>query len=64
MGSTEETNAIISRTFEENLAFIEQDAQHEYLYHVRIGFIPNMKVMIVEMNDFLSIYTRIRLGSR
>lgn len=44
MGSAEVIGTLISRTFEENLAFIEQDPQHEYLYHVRIGFIPNMKV--------------------
>ena len=47
MGSAEVIGALISRTFEENLAFIEQDPQHEYLYHVKIGFIPNMKVNMV-----------------
>lgn len=44
MGSAEVINALVSRTFEENLAFIEQDPKHEFLYHVKIGFIPNMKV--------------------
>ena len=44
MGSAEVINALMSRTFEENLTFIEQDPQHEYLYHVKIGFIPNMRV--------------------
>ena len=44
MGSAEVIKAIVSRTFEENVAFIEQDPEHEYLYHVKIGFVPNMKV--------------------
>lgn len=44
MGSAEVINALVSRSFEENLAFIQQDSDHEYLYHVQIGFIPNMKV--------------------
>lgn len=45
MGSAEVINALVSRSFEENLAFISQDPDHEYLYHVKIGFIPNMKVI-------------------
>lgn len=44
MGSAEVINALVSRSFEENLAFISQHPDHEYLYHVKIGFIPNMKV--------------------
>lgn len=45
MGSAEVINTLVSRSFEENLAFIEQDPEYEYLYHVKIGFIPNMKVL-------------------
>lgn len=46
MGSAEVINTLISRTFEENLAFIEQDSVQECLYHVKIGFIPNMRVQL------------------
>jgi hypothetical protein len=47
MGSAEVINTLVSRSFEENLEFIQQDLEHEYLYHVKIGFIPNMKVIII-----------------
>lgn len=55
MGSAEVINALVSRSFEENLAFIQQDSDHECLYHVQIGFIPNMKVLIeVNIEDSCS----------
>lgn len=47
MGSSDVIHALTSRSFEENLEFIEQDPQQEYLYHVKIGFIPNMRVYFV-----------------
>lgn len=60
MGSNQVINALISRTFEENLAFIEQDPLQEYLYHVRIGFVPNMKVILLKI---LRIIELIFIGS-
>ena len=46
MGSAEVINTLVSRSFEENLEFIQQDPELEYLYHVKIGFVPNMKVLL------------------
>ena len=45
MGPAAVINALVSRSHEENIAFIEQDPEHEYLYHVKIGFVPNMRVI-------------------
>lgn len=38
------TNALLSRSLEENLSFIERDETCPYLYHIKMGFVPNMKV--------------------
>ena len=46
MGSAEVINTLVSRSFEENLEYIQQDPEREYLYHVKIGFVPNMKVIL------------------
>lgn len=53
MGSAEVINALVSRSFEENLAYIHQDPEHEYLYHVKIGFVPNMRVLRKRDDDFI-----------
>lgn len=44
MGAKEVINTLVSRSFEENVAFIEKDPEFKYLYHINMGFIPNMKV--------------------
>jgi hypothetical protein len=44
MGSTEVIDTLTGRSFEDNLAFIVKDSEEEFLYHILIGFVPNMRV--------------------
>lgn len=58
MGSTEVIDTLTGRSFEENLAFIVKDSQEEFLYHILIGFVPNMRVSLkfddaLLFNDFM-----------
>ena len=63
MGSAEVINTLVSRSLEENLAFIQQDPDHEYLYHVKIGFIPNMKVIKAgDLGIFMSFRYRVEFS--
>ena len=47
---------ILSRSLEENLAFIERDEEEPFLYHIRIGFVPNMRVPGGQWVEFINLF--------
>ena len=47
MGANEVIEALTARSMEENLGFIVKDPKEEFLYHILIGFIPNMRVKLI-----------------
>lgn len=53
-------NTITSRSFEENVAFIQKDTELPYLYHIKLGFVPNMKVINETFIRFWSLTYRSR----